>query len=424
MMSSLKRRRRRRSRHLTGSRELRVFYMIGTMGIGGAESQVVLRAREMRARGIDSRVLLLFDGGPFEARLRDAGVPVTHLRFRTISAAGRWRALLYGIAAFCRLVRLLRRTRPHVLHAHLFHAYAIGVPAGRLAGVPLVVAGRHTPLTIIGWSRLTSLVDRTANHLADHIVPVSQSIADELVSRFRVRHKVSVIHNGLPPAAFLPQSPAPLETELPVVVCVSRLHPLKGHRYLLDAMALLERRGLKCTVVLIGDGPERGRLERQVEKLGIDVRFLGFRTDVGAWLARAKIMVHPTLAEALGNCIMEAMAAGLPTVSTTVGGVPELLGEDRGLLVPPADVTALADAIQRLLTDDALAERLRASARAWVVDNLTSEQLVDRYLSTYSRVMRQKFATGPDVPIGPRDHGQCGDQTGSPAGDRVSGHGR
>ncbi|GAA4229509.1 glycosyltransferase involved in cell wall biosynthesis [Streptosporangium album] len=394
-----------RSRRLTGAHELRVFYMIGTMGIGGAESQVVLRAKELRARGVDSRVLLLFDGGPFEAVLQDAGVPVVHLRFRTISTVGWWQALFCGIAAFCRLVRLLRQARPHVLHAHLFHSYAIGVPAGRLAGVPLVVAGRHTPLMIIGWGRLTSLVDKAANHLADHIIPVSQSIADELASRFHVRHKISVIRNGLPPVAFLPQSPASLETKSPVVVCVSRLHSLKGHCYLLDATALLERRGLRCTVVLIGDGPERGNLEKQAERLGIDVRFLGFRTDVGAWLARADIMAHPTLAEALGNCIMEAMAAGLPTVSTNVGGVPELLGENRGLLVPPADVTALADAIQRLLTDHVLAKQLSASARAWAVDNLTSEKLVNRYLSTYSRLMHQKFTTDLNIPIGHRTQG-------------------
>ncbi|WP_169750255.1 glycosyltransferase [Streptosporangium amethystogenes] len=391
-----------RNRRLTGGRELRVFYMIGTMGIGGAESQVVLRAKELRARGVDSRVLLLFDGGPFEAFLQDAGVPVVHLRFRTISTAGWRRALLCDIAAFCRLVRLLRQARPHVLHAHLFHSYAIGVPAGKLAGVPLVVAGRHTPLMITGRGLLTSLIDRAANHMADHIVPVSQSIADELSSRFRVHHKISVIHNGLPPTAFLPHSPAPLETEFPVVVCVSRLQPLKGHRYLLDAAALLELRGLRCTIVLIGDGPERGNLEKQAEQLGIDVRFPGFRTDVHAWLARADIMAHPTLAEALGNCIMEAMAAGLPTVSTRVGGVPELLEENRGLLVPPADAAALADAIQRLLTDHVLAKRLGASAQAWAVDHLTSDRLVNRYLSTYARLIRQKFATDLNIPIGHR----------------------
>ncbi|MER5422728.1 glycosyltransferase [Streptosporangium roseum] len=402
MISKLKGWRRGRSRRLTDDRELRVFYMIGTMGIGGAESQVVLRAKELRARGVDSRVLLLFDGGPFEALLRDAGVPVVHLRFRTISTVGRRRALLCDLAAFCRLVRLLRQTRPHVLHSHLFHAYAIGVPAGKLARVPLVVAGRHTPLMIIGRGLLTSLMDRAANRLADHIVPVSQSIADELSSRFRVRHKITVIHNGLPPAAFLPHSPAPLETECPVVVCVSRLQPLKGHRHLLDAAALLELRGLRCTIVLIGDGPERGNLENQAEKLGIDVRFPGFRTDVGAWLARADIMAHPTLAEALGNCVMEAMAAGLPTVSTNVGGVPELLGENRGLLVPPADATALADAIQRLLTDHALAKRLGASAQEWAVNHFTSDMLVNRYLSTYARLIRQKFATDLNIPIGHR----------------------
>jgi glycosyltransferase involved in cell wall biosynthesis len=137
--------------------------------------------------------------------------------------------------------------------------------------------------------------------------------------------------------------------------------------------------------VLAGDGPLRTALERQAADLGVDARFLGRRTDVPALLARADVVVSASLAEGLSNTVMEAMAAGRPVIGTDVGGTGELL-RDRGILVPPADPGALADALEVLLADAGTGTRLAASARAWIERNSSLDAMVDRHLELYGRL--------------------------------------
>ena len=130
---------------------------------------------------------------------------------------------------------------------------------------------------------------------------------------------------------------------------------------------------MPCTLVLAGDGDQRPALEQQTAWLGIDVRFLGAEAEVGPLLARADVVVLPSLHEGMSNAVMEAMAAGRPIVATDVGGTAELL-DGRGILVPPGDPLALADAIERLLTDPAFASRLGGRARHWSRAHLRTRQ--------------------------------------------------
>jgi glycosyltransferase involved in cell wall biosynthesis len=183
-------------------------------------------------------------------------------------------------------------------------------------------------------------------------------------------------------------SPARLDTDLPVVLCVANFHTVKGHQYLLDAVARLREAGTPCTLALAGDGGERSALEAQAAQLGVDTRVLGARTDVDQLLARADIVVSSSLEEGLSNSIMEAMAVGRPVVGTDVGGTGELLADGRGVLVPPADPDALAAAIGGLLADPAAAQRIGAAAREWTRTNLHVDSMVDRHLAIYAELLR------------------------------------
>jgi glycosyltransferase involved in cell wall biosynthesis len=198
--------------------------------------------------------------------------------------------------------------------------------------------------------------------------------------------KISVVYNALPAEAFVAAAPAELDTGRPVVLCVANLRAVKGHRHLLDAVALLRDRGTEVTVALAGDGPLRADLAARAAEHDLDVRFLGRRTDVAALLARADVLVSASLAEGLSNSVMEAMAAGTPVLGTDVGGTGELL-TGRGVLVAPGDPEALADGLEVLLTDGDLARRYAAAARAWIAETSSPDALVGRHLDLYTRLL-------------------------------------
>ena len=372
------------------ARPARVCLLIGQLGLGGTEKQVVLLAQGLRARGIETSVLLLFEGGPREDGLRASGIPVVHLGFPH-RAAG-LRTLPANLAAFVRLVRELRRTRPDVLHAFLYHSYVTAAPAARLARVKVLVAGRRSLGDFKRGRRVLLALERVATSVTDLLVANAESVAEDTLRHEKVRtDKITTVYNGLPDTAFEPVPPATIRTGSPVVLCIANLKIYKGHRFLLDAIARLRDHALPCTLVLVGEGPQRAALEEQAERLKIDVRFLGTRTDVEPFLARADVVVLPSLHEGMSNAVMEAMAAGRPVVATDVGGTGELL-RGRGILVPPSDPAALADGLGRVLGDPALAARLGAKAQTWSRDHLHVDAMVDRHVHIYRELLERRCA--------------------------------
>jgi L-malate glycosyltransferase len=366
-----------------------VCLFVGQLGMGGAEKEVVLLAAGLSDLGVEVEVLTMYGGGPRERELRDAGIPVRHLNFSAISHG--WRAVPHNVAKFWRLLQYLRQIRPEVLHCHLFPTCVIGLPAARLARVPILVASQHTPQAILHVPnqrlRLARTLEKASLRRADCVIAVSGSIAGEMRNDHSISpDKIEVILNALPDAAYASVPPAHMDSDQPVVLCVANLYPYKGHRYLLDACARLAAREVRCTLVLIGDGPELPHLRRQAHRLGIDVRFLGTRRDVRAWLERADVVAQPSLAEALGISVMEAMAARRPIVASRVGGMPELLA-GRGLLVPPGDAELLADALQQLLADHELAGRLADDAQRWAQSQLRLDGMVSQHAKLYQRLL-------------------------------------
>ncbi|TQK50650.1 glycosyltransferase involved in cell wall biosynthesis [Streptomyces sp. SLBN-118] len=372
----------------------RVCLMIGQLGLGGAEKQIVILARGLVARGIETTLFLLSNRGPREEELAGSGVTIISLGYRGITRP--WvdlrRALndtAAGLRAFVRLVAHLRRARPQVLHAYLFHCYIAAAPAARLARVPVCVAGRRSLGTFKEGRRVQLAVERVATGMTHLVVANAHAVAEDAMRQEGLpRDKIAVIHNGMEERDFRAVSPAHLTTDLPVVLCVANLRTYKGHQYLLDAVSRLGQRKQPCTLVLIGEGPQRPDLEQQAERLGIDARFLGHRTDVAAFLARADVVVLPSLQEGLSNAVMEAMAAGRPVVATAVGGTPELLC-DRGVLVPPADAEALAEGLHWMLTDHAASARLGKAAREWALEHLSADTMVERHVSLYRRLLER-----------------------------------
>jgi L-malate glycosyltransferase len=358
--------------------------MIGQLATGGAEKQIALLACGLRDRGIDTSVWTLFYGGRWESVLQREGIPVMRMGMN-----GLWhpRSVLPGAVSIGRTIRAMRRDPPDVLHAFLFAAYVVAAPVARIAGIPVLVAGRRSLANFKDGRPALWAAEWLATRATDMLIANAEAVASDVKRREKVaEEKIRVVYNGLPEGAFASVRPATIQTPHPVVLCVANLRPYKGHRHLLDAMATLQNRGRPCTLVLAGEGSERQALEDQASRQAVDVRFLGECTELRPFLARADVVAHPSDQEGMSNAVMEAMAAGRPVVATAVGGTPELL-RGRGMLVPPAQPGALADAIQQVLDDRLLASRLGESAREWSLAHLRADVMVDRHIQIYSELL-------------------------------------
>jgi len=172
----------------------------------------------------------------------------------------------------------------------------------------------------------------------------------------------------------------------PVIGTVSVLRGKKGHRFLLEAAARLRQEYPGLKVIVVGDGPGRDGLWREAKALELErtVSFLGFRQDIPRILATFDVFVFPSLEEALGAAILEAMAAGKAVVASRVGGIPEaVVDRETGLLVPPADSGALAEAVRKLLQDPDLRRRMGEQGRLRVEEQFSLNRMLDRTAALY-----------------------------------------
>jgi glycosyltransferase involved in cell wall biosynthesis len=235
------------------------------------------------------------------------------------------------------------------------------------------------------------------NERTDLVIANSEAVRqDVLHTEGMPAEKVIVIHNGLETDRYRQPRNSSLRQSVvaeagPVAVVVANFIAYKGHRYFLEAWSRVVASHPHAVALLAGDGPERPACEAIANELGISrrVRFLGTRHDVPALLAAADLLVHPSLEEGFCNAIVEAMAAGLPVVATSVGGNPEAVVDgETGYLVPPRDAAALAEAITRVWSraDGGRAMGQAGSARA------RTEFDVGRMVSAYETVYANLLA--------------------------------
>lgn len=257
------------------------------------------------------------------------------------------------------VAREVRRARPHVFHAMLTHSYASLSPivAARAAGAR-VVATAHCPTN--SGDRLQELGRRFAMRRVDLQVAPSEYVAETLSAMSQRLPRLAVVRNGIDVPEPLPREEARRRLGIggpqPLIGAVLRLVVSKRVDVLLDAAALLP----EAAVVVIGDGPDRERIEA-LARPG-SVRFVGFRPDAARLLSAFDVFVHPTPTEAQGLAVLEAMAAGVPIVAADTGGTAESIDDGRTGLLVPAEGRAVANAVRRLLEDGELARRLAAAA--------------------------------------------------------------
>ena len=295
-----------------------------------------------------------------------------------------------------RLVRRLRQLRPAILHTHNPGSHRVGVAARLLAGVPVLVHtkhGRNRP-----DKRRAVVVNRWLARYSDQIVAVSEDASRVAVEIERIPPaKVRVIHNGI--ALREPLPPDAWDTRTPRAITVARLDPIKDQATLLRAARRIVDQCRDFRLDLVGDGPSRASLEEITAQLDLSrhVTFLGYRADVADLLKRPQIFLLSSVSEGISLTLLEAMATGLPVVTTDVGGCREVVEAGvSGLLVSPRTPDALADAVLSLLENPMRCRTMGAAGRVRAAAKFDLRLTVERYDHLYQEMAKnRRLLLGP-----------------------------
>ncbi len=357
---------------------------------GGAQQVVVDLVKHLDRDRFQPMVCSIAAVAPRQAELEAMGVETFVLDKRPHSTAS-------GLSSMIRLAGLFRRQGVAVLHTHGFAGNVWSRLAGILTRVPVLV---HTDHNVEVKRRRVHLLERFLVSSTSMVTCISEDATQNFLRNTAAsRDKVRTIRNGFDFSRIEKATELPLPPDLPLhpgrrtVVHIGRLVEIKGHRYLVEAAAQIVRQRDDVQFLLVGDGPLRGFLERLVQERGLEdhVLFAGIRSDVPALLRHVDVFVLPSLTEGLPITLLEAMASEVPVVVTDVGGIPEVV-EDRvtGLLVPPADVTALRQAILSTLEGpDEARRRSRAGLRRLRAE-FDIAQMVESYQDLYQGLLARK----------------------------------
>ena len=299
-----------------------------------------------------------------------------------------------------RLARFLRRNKVDIVHAHLFEPSVVGLIAALVARTPVRVSTRHYSDYHTRINKKWHVrVDRMCTKLSDAAIAVSEHTAAHMIEvEHAPREKVHVVLNGIDFDRVRLSGPNAVERvrrefqsqQSHLLLIVARLHSEKGHHYLFQALPEIRKRvGKPVRLLVAGTGTFEAEYRREVAEAGCDdiVRFLGFRKDSPDLMAAADLVILPSVAEAFGLVLTEAIYLGTPVVATTAGGIPEIVenGVD-GILVPPADSKALADAIVTLLNDSEARMKLAGTGREKVASRFRFERMVGSYEAIYAKL--------------------------------------
>jgi len=363
----------------------RIVHVQKVCGIAGSERHLLLLLRGLVERHWHVSMAVLEEPGlPMDEYLHEleaVGVKAHRLTIRVDADP----LCLFG------LYRIISSGNFDLVHTHLIHGDLYGTVAAKLAGVAAVVSSKHGYAEYDHPSRFYRLVGKL-DRWVDRVITISDAL-QPLVERVEgiPRRTMTTIHYGMDVTDLLaaPLRPASDNGEFRVAT-VGRLVPVKGIDYLLDAMALLVERGSRATLLVFGDGAERARLEQRAHALGLTrrVEFRGWSRNIPGALAEADAFVSATLGEGFGLAILEAMMQRLPVVATRVVAIPEIVvDEDSGLLVPPADPQALANALFRLECSPALRDRLAQRGRERAAGQFSVDAMVAKTEAIYQDVL-------------------------------------
>lgn len=367
---------------------LSIGFVMTSFEPGGTERQMIELLRRLDRSRWAVHVACFRGEGRWFRRAADAAESVAEFPVRSFKSIETPREL-WAFARWC------RRRRLDVIHTTALPANIFGLPGAALARVTVRIANRREINP--DKSTVEIALQRAAYSLAHRIVANSRAAAERLRQEGVPARKIAVIGNGLDANAFPVRRGRSGRRH---IVVVANLRPEKGHDVLIDAAPEIVRRHPDVSFEFVGGGITHGALIERARARGVldQITFAGPCPDVADRLAAADVFVLPSRSEAFPNAVLEAMAAGLPVVASSVGGIRELVAhEQTGLLVPPDHPEALAHQICRVLEDEALADRLGFAASADARARYSFDRMVEQFESLYlTELARRGAALGSD----------------------------
>ena len=362
----------------------KLLLFIETGGPGGAERVVLDLARGFLERGTEAHVLTLRTGWLTD-QLKES--KVNH----TLLESGR----KLDIGLPFRISSFMQEKGFTVLHSHLLDSNFYGAMAATLAGVKHV-ATEHGDVHHTQGKKLLNAKLRIIAWCGSQLTAVSRFSSDHLLAQGFPAERLTVIGNPLMPVdPATVRSKEDIRAELGVTgedwvwTHVANFRPVKDQQTLLRGFAAARSGSSKHQILLlVGDGPERAKLEALVAELNITdgVRFIGFQSDVASYLQASDGFILSSLSEALPMSLLEAAQAGLVLVATNVGGLPEVLRPGQtGYLFPPGDAPALAAIMKEIAENPDVARALAKNVRREVLERFSIDKVLDSYAAVYER---------------------------------------
>jgi glycosyltransferase involved in cell wall biosynthesis len=388
--------------------------VIARLNMGGPAHHVTLLSGRLDPDRYET-LLLHGEVGPGEESLEELGRE-RHATMRLVPGLGRDLNARGDLRALQALVKEVRRFRPDIVHTHTAKAGMLGRLAAVLAGRPrpIVVHTYHGHVLegYFGTAKNAFYrgLERGLARVSDTLIGVSQTTVDDLVRlRIAPRARFRVVPVGLELDAFLSSTSADgvafraesgAGDDTVLLTWVGRLVPIKRVDVLLRALAAARAQGAAVRLAIVGDGEMRAELDQLARELGIagDVYFAGYRADMIAVAAAADVAVLSSDNEGTPVSLIEAGAAGKPAISTNVGGVPDVVHTDSGILVAPGDSAALGAAIAELAADPARRQAMGAAAREHIRGRFTTARLLADIDDLYGELLARR-AGAPRVTL-------------------------
>lgn len=369
---------------------MRVLHVSKVKGIAGSERHLLTLLPGLAQQGVDASMLVLEEPGTpvddFCEALTGCGILAGRLPIRGHMDPG-----LPG-----RLTEYIRAAHPDIVHTHLLHADLYGLPAARRAGVRGAVSSRHND-NPFRRNPVLKLLNQRAMRRADRVIAISGALADFVREVEGIPPgRVVTVRYGLEPLDSLSdvreraRAEWDVPAEAPLVGFFGRLIEQKGVDVLLEAWAQVQADYASARLVIVGDGALRDSLEAQARALGVSdsVRFAGWVADAARLMPACDVIVMPSRWEGFGLVALEAMSAARPVVASRVSALPEIVDDlQTGLLVPPGDPAALAEALGGLLADRAWAAALGRAGRERLVREFSVDKMVQATLDVYRNVV-------------------------------------
>jgi len=371
-------------------KKIKILYLITGLNVGGAEVMLWGLVKNLDKEKFEPVVVSIIPIGEIGKKIQKEGIKILSLNAK----------FKYNLFIFLKLISILKKEKPQILHLHLFHADFLGRITGKISRVPIIISTIHN--VNFGGKLREKLLEYT-DKFCDLGIVVSQMVAEVMIEKGVISgRKLKVVYNGIELKNFdldKDISREKIRKKLGIrknqnaLISVGRLFKAKGYPYLVDAINILKKKYPDIRLLILGEGPERKKIEEQVKELRLEknILLLGQKENVLEYLASTDVFVMPSLWEGFPMALLEVMAFGLPVVAARVGGVPEVIEDnENGFLVEPKSPDALAEKIDYVLSLSTKKKtEICKRAKKTIEEKFSLKKMVKEYENLYQKLLEK-----------------------------------